>query len=85
MTDTLHPIALAHAQGLLAGRAPGVMPAECPWPTHDHEAVLAWFAGFSIGALVSFKSNLRLPVQPAVSLALASDETVHFGEREDVQ
>ena len=48
----MHPVAIAHTQGIRAGKAISAMPIECPWPIHDHEAVLAWFADFSLGALV---------------------------------
>lgn len=68
VANALHPIALAHAQGLLAGKTSGVMPAACPWPMQDHDAVLAWFAGFSIGALASAKCDLLMQTQMPVAI-----------------
>ena len=51
MAEFSHPIALAHAQGLQAGKSAEATPLGCPWPIHEYDACLAWFSGFAIGAL----------------------------------
>ena len=51
MAEISHPIALAHAQGLTAGKSAEATPLECPWPIHEFDACLAWFSGYAIGAL----------------------------------
>ena len=51
MAEISNPIALAHAQGVQAGKfAEGAL-LECPWPIHEYDACLAWFSGFAVGAL----------------------------------
>ncbi len=55
MSRDHHPVAIAHSQGMEAGKASEASPYSCPWPAQDYEAVLAWFAGFSLGVLVNSK------------------------------
>jgi len=61
MSEDLHPVAIAHFQGMEAGKAPEASPYSCPWPAQDYEAVAAWFAGFSLGILVN--SQPRSPAK----------------------
>ena len=51
MDESVHPIAIAHMQGLQAGKSAGMTPLECPWPIQNYDACLARFAGYSIGDL----------------------------------
>ncbi|MES3153937.1 hypothetical protein [Sphingomonas faeni] len=48
----IDPVAIAHAQGIRAGRSLDGTPFDCPWPMQNYEAVRAWFAGYSVGALL---------------------------------
>jgi hypothetical protein len=51
MDGRIYPIAIAHMQGLRAGKSGVMTPLDCPWPIENYEACLAWFAGYSIGNL----------------------------------
>lgn len=57
MSEDLHPVAIAHSQGVQAGKAPEASPYSCPWPAQDYEAVDAWFAGFSLGIWLTHNSD----------------------------
>ena len=63
MCSDVHPVAIAHFQGMQAGKAPEASPYLCPWPAQDYEAVLAWFAGFSLGVLTNSKCKLSVKVR----------------------
>lgn len=54
MDGVIHPVAIAHMQGLRAGKSAGTTPLDCPWPIEDYAACLAWFAGYSVGNLVNY-------------------------------
>jgi len=70
MDEISHLIALAHAQGLQAGKSAEAAPLECPWPIYEYDACLAWFSGFAIGALAR---SSNAPVDGR--LTYASDRT----------
>ena len=70
MSEITHPIALAHAQGLQAGKSAEVSLLECPWPIHEYEACLAWFSGFAVGSLARSSNALAYG-----RLTYASDRT----------
>jgi hypothetical protein len=57
MDGHIHPIAIAHMQGIQAGRSAATTPLDCPWPIEDHEACQAWFAGYSLGNLDSYNGH----------------------------
>jgi hypothetical protein len=59
MLDDVHPIALAHLQGMCAARFNDTTPMECPWSLEDREATQAWFAGYSLATLVRELSRQR--------------------------
>lgn len=61
MNENLHPVAIAHFQGMEAGKVPEASPYSCPWSAQYYESVNAWFAGFSLGVLVN--SKLRSPAK----------------------
>lgn len=63
MDGFIHPVAIAHIQGLQAGKRAAAKLPECPWPIHDYEACLAWFAGYSISTLVQSEHDPILPIQ----------------------
>lgn len=67
MSEDLHPVAIAHSQGVQAGKAPEASPYSCPWPAQDYEAVDAWFAGFSLGILVNSQPRSLTKVQQPVT------------------
>jgi len=69
MVETLHPVALAYAQGIEAGRMRATPPSECPWPSDEHEACVAWFAGYSMAALATAKPT---PIMIAAPQAVTS-------------
>jgi hypothetical protein len=44
-------IALAHKQGIDAGKDGHMAPTDCPWPPEMYEEAYAWLSGFSVSAL----------------------------------
>ena len=56
MFDGIHPLAIAQLQGIRAARFDKVAPVDCPWPVEEREATEAWFAGYSLAALVGSPS-----------------------------
>jgi hypothetical protein len=75
MAEISHPIALAHAQGLQAGKFAEATPLDCPWPIHEYDACLAWFSGFAIGALAKSSNALGTDISLTRPIALLPDSS----------
>jgi len=45
-------LSFVQQQGITAARGPEPSPLSCPWPIEMREEVIAWFAGYSLGAMV---------------------------------